>query len=180
MLLAGDEIGRTQRGNNNAYCQDNETSWLDWSHVDDTLLAFTRRLITLRAEQPVLRRQRFFAGQVGRGQRRKDVVWLDDEGTEMTEAEWDDESRRSLAMLLNGDEIPDHTADGRQIRGDTLLVILHSHHKDMSWQLPRGWGDHWEVLLDTADLDTQHPPRRVESSNPLLVTARSLVVLRRV
>jgi isoamylase len=180
MLLAGDEVGRTQRGNNNAYCQDDEISWLDWSDVDEHLLDFTRRLIALRAEQPVLRRQRFFAGQVGRGQRRKDVVWLDDEGTEMTEAEWDDESRRSLAMLLNGDEIPDHTADGRQIRGDTLLVILHSHHKDMSWQLPRGWGDHWEVLLDTADLDPQDPPRRVESSDPLLVTARSLVVLRRV
>jgi isoamylase len=180
MLLAGDEIGRTQRGNNNAYCQDNEISWLDWSNADEPLLDFTRRLIALRAAQPVLRRQRFFAGQVGRGQRRKDVVWLDDEGVEMTEAEWDDESRRSLAMLLNGDEIPDHTPDGRQIRGDTLLVILNSLHKDMSWHLPRGWGDHWEVLLDTADPAPQDPPRKVESSDPLEVTARSLVVLRRV
>ncbi|HEY8756821.1 MAG TPA: glycogen debranching protein GlgX [Candidatus Dormibacteraeota bacterium] len=180
MLLAGDEIGHTQRGNNNAYCQDNEDSWLDWSAVDEPLLGFTRRLIALRAGQPVLRRQRFFAGQVGRGQRRKDVVWLDDEGIEMTEAEWDDESRRSLAMLLNGDEIPDHTPDGRQIRGDTLLVILHSHHKDMSWQLPRGWGHHWEVLLDTADAAPCDPPRKVEASDPLLVAARSLVVLRRI
>jgi glycogen operon protein len=180
MLVAGDEIGRTQGGNNNAYCQDNETSWLDWSNVDEPLMEFTRGVIRLRSEQPVLRRRRFFEGQVGRGQRRKDVAWFDDEGAEMTEGEWDDESRRSLAMLLNGDEIPDHTDDGRQIRGDTLLIILHSHHKDMSWRLPRGWGERWEVLLDTAGTVTNDPPRAIESSQALRVTARSLVVLRRV
>jgi len=180
MLVAGDDIGRTQRGNNNAYCQANEISWLDWSKVDEPLFQFTRRLIALRAEQPVLRRQRFFEGQVGRGQRRKDVAWFDDEGTEMTEADWDDESRRSLAMLLNGDEIPDHTEDGRHIRGDTLLIIFHSLHKDMSWNLPRGWGDHWEVLLDTTDDAVTDAPRTIESSATLHVTARSLVVLRRV
>jgi glycogen operon protein len=180
MLVAGDEIGRTQGGNNNAYCQDNETSWLDWANVDQPLLEFTRRVIRLRGDQPVLRRQRFFEGQVGRGQRRKDVAWFDDEGSEMTESEWDDESRRSLAMLLNGDEIPDHTEDGHPIRADTLLIILHSHHQDMSWHLPRGWGDHWEVLLDTVDTATREPLRTVESSDALHVTARSLVVLRRV
>ena len=177
MLVAGDDIGRTQRGNNNAYCQDNEISWLDWSNVDEGLLEFTQRMIALRREQPVLRRQRFFEGQVGRGQRRKDVAWFDDRGTEMTEAEWDDELRRSLAMLLNGDEIPDHTEDGRQIRGDTLLVILHSHHKDMSWNLPRGWGDRWEVLLNTAAHDDS---RTIEAAEALQVRARSLLVLRRV
>jgi glycogen operon protein len=180
MLVAGDDIGRTQGGNNNAYCQDNETAWLDWEHIDQGLLDFTRRLIALRTDQPVLHRQRFFAGQVGRGQRRKDVVWLDDEGSEMSEDEWDDQSRRSLAMLLNGDEIPDHTADGHQIRGDTLLVILHSHHLDMEWRLPHGWGDHWEVLIDTAAPGLQDPVRVVEASEQLHVSARSLLVLRRV
>jgi isoamylase len=179
MLVAGDEIGRTQHGNNNAYCQDNEISWLDWASADGSLLDFTRRLIALRADQPVLRRQRFFDGQVGRGQRRKDVVWLDDEGAEMSEAEWDDESRRSLAMLLNGDEIPDHTADGRQIRGDTLLVLLHSHHVDMAWKLPRGWGERWEVLIDTAAPEAAAEPRVVAVDDELRVTARSLLVLRR-
>ncbi len=179
MLVAGDEIGRTQHGNNNAYCQDNEISWLDWASADGSLLDFTRRLIALRADQPVLRRQRFFDGQVGRGQRRKDVVWLDDEGAEMSEAEWDDESRRSLAMLLNGDEIPDHTADGRQIRGDTLLVLLHSHHVDMAWKLPPGWGERWEVLIDTAAPEAAAEPRVVTVDDELRVTARSLLVLRR-
>ena len=180
MLVAGDEIGRTQNGNNNAYCQDNELSWLDWANVDEALLDFTRRVIRLRGDQPVLRRRRFFEGQVGRGQRRKDVAWFDDDGNEMTEAQWDDEARRSLAMLLNGDEIQDHTDDGQRIRGDTLLVILHSHHQDMSWHLPRGWGDHWEVLLDTGDDASHAPMRTVQSSDALRVKARSLVVLRRV
>jgi isoamylase len=180
MIVAGDEMGRTQSGNNNVYCQDNETSWLDWENTDRELLAYTRHLIALRAEQPVLRRQRFFAGQVGRGQRRKDVVWLDDHGVEMTEAEWDDESRRSLGMLLNGDEIPDHTADGHRIRGDTLLLIVHSHHRDKLWTLPSGWGDHWEVLLNTAQGTPPARARVIEAAKPLRVSSRSLVVLRRV
>jgi glycogen operon protein len=180
MIVAGDEMGRTQRGNNNVYCQDNETSWLDWENTDRELLDYTRHLIALRAEQPVLRRQRFFAGQVGRGQRRKDVVWLDDHGVEMTEAQWDDESRRSLGMLLNGDEIPDHTADGHRIRGDTLLLIVHSHHKDKLWTLPSGWGDHWEVLLNTAQGTAPARARVIEAAKPLRVSSRSLVVLRRV
>ena len=180
MIVAGDEMGRTQSGNNNVYCQDNETSWLDWANTDRELLDYTRHLIALRAEQPVLRRQRFFAGQVGRGQRRKDVVWLDDHGVEMTEAEWDDESRRSLGMLLNGDEIPDHTADGHRIRGDTLLLIVHSHHKDKLWTLPSGWGDHWEVLLNTAQGTPPARARVVEAAKPLRVSSRSLLVLRRV
>jgi isoamylase len=180
MIVAGDEMGRTQRGNNNVYCQDNETSWLDWENADAELLDYTRHLIALRAGQPVLRRQRFFAGQVGRGQRRKDVVWLDEHGVEMTEAQWDDESRRSLGMLLNGDEIPDHTADGHRIRGDTLLLIVHSHHKDKLWTLPSGWGDHWEVLLNTAQGTPPVRARVIEAAKPLRVSSRSLVVLRRV
>ena len=179
MLVAGDEFGRTQGGNNNAYCQDNDISWIDWESVDEPLLDFARQLITIRAEQPVLRRQRFFAGQVGRGQRRKDVVWLTSDGDEMTEDDWDDASRLSLAMLLNGDEIPDLTADGRQIRGDTLLVILHSHHDDVEWRLPKGWGERWEVAVDTAALGRSEPPRTITASEALPVTARSLVVLRR-
>jgi glycogen operon protein len=180
MLVAGDDIGRTQGGNNNAYCQDNEVSWLDWDHVDQGLLDFTSQMIALRAEQPVLRRQRFFAGQVGRGQRRKDVVWLDDDGVEMSEAEWDDQARRSLAMLLNGDEIPDHTPDGQPIRGDTLLCIFHSHHMDIEWHLPKGWGERWEVLVDTAQPQPAEPTRAVGTAEPLTVRARSVLVLRRV
>jgi glycogen operon protein len=98
----------------------------------------------------------------------------------MAEAEWDDESRRSLGMLLNGDEIPDHTADGHRIRGDTLLLIVHSHHKDKLWTLPSGWGDHWEVLLNTAHGTPPARARVIEAAKPLRVSSRSLVVLRRV
>ena len=175
MLLGGDEIGRTQSGNNNAYCQDNEISWYDWDSADTELLAFVQRLIQLRRDQPVLRRQHFFEGQVGRGQHRKDVVWLTAAGGEMSEADWDDPERRVLAMLLNGDEIPDLTADGRPIRGDTLLVILSTHEEDVPWTLPKGWGRRWEVLVDTADpaADAHVVERSVN------VAARSVLVLRR-
>ncbi|MHB8719280.1 MAG: glycogen debranching protein GlgX [Candidatus Dormibacteria bacterium] len=175
MLCGGDEIGRTQRGNNNAYCQDSEISWYDWEHVDTALLDFVQRLIRLRSEQPVLRRQHFFEGQVGRGQHRKDVVWLTAAGAEMGESDWDDPDRRVLAMLLNGDEIPDLTRDGRPIRGDTLLVILSAHHENVSWTLPKGWGRRWEVLVDTAtdSADTRTVETVVE------VTSRSVLVLRR-
>ncbi|MDQ2961271.1 MAG: glycogen debranching protein GlgX [Candidatus Dormibacteraeota bacterium] len=178
MLVAGDELGRSQGGNNNAYCQDNEISWLDWQAIDQPLLEFTRRLVAIRAEQPVLRRQKFFSGQVGRGQRRKDVVWLTSEGAEMSEEDWDDPERRSLAMLLNGDEIPDLTPDGQSIRGDTLLVILSSHHDDVEWHLPSGWGQRWEVLVDTGS-EPRAETVTVNAADTVHVSARSLVVLRR-
>jgi isoamylase len=178
MLVAGDELGRSQGGNNNAYCQDNEISWLSWDTVDQPLLAYTKHLIEIRAAQPVLRRQKFFAGQVGRGQQRKDVMWLTPGGVEMAEEDWDDPERRSLAMLLNGDEIPDLTADGQPIRGDTLLVLLSSHHDDIEWHLPAGWGEQWEVLIDTGSEPTSETVT-VKAADTLTVLARSLVVLRR-
>ncbi|MBJ7609500.1 MAG: glycogen debranching protein GlgX [Candidatus Dormibacteraeota bacterium] len=180
MLVAGDDIGRTQHGNNNAYCQDNETSWLDWENADQSLFDFVSRLISLRREQPVLHRQDFFAGQGGRGQRRQDVVWLDEHGNEMSERQWADPARQALAMLLNGDETADHTPDGRVVRGDTLLVILHSHHVDIEWILPRGWGNNWEVLVDTAQPDTHEAPHGNAITDSLPVSSRSLMVLRRV
>ena len=179
MLVAGDELGRTQRGNNNAYCQDNETSWLDWDAVDTSLLEFTRRLIGLRAAQPVLRRPHFVVEQVGRSQQRREVVWLDEHGDEMTEPAWNDRARRSLAMLLNGEEIGRRTPDGSGIWGDTLLLILNSDHAGVPWTLPHGWGERWEVLIDTADPGLPNPAHQVDAGAPLCVASRSVLVLRR-
>jgi len=179
MVLHGDELGRTQRGNNNAYCQDNEISWIDWTTVDRTMLEFTRRVLALRHAQPVLRRQHFFQGQVGRGVRRKDIVWFRTDGAEMEDEDWADDQRRSLGMLLNGELIPERDDLGDRIRGDTLLVLLHSHWEDVGWRLPTGWGEHWEVLLDTARPEERAGARTVSAGADLTLTARSLAVLRR-
>jgi len=180
MLLSGDELGRTQGGNNNAYCQDNPISWIDWAQADVDLLDFTRRLIELRAGQPVLRRQRFFQGQIGRGVHRKDIAWFRRDGQEMTDEHWGNEQRQSLGMLLNGELIPDRGPRGEPVFGGTLLVLLHSHEDDTLWQMPRGWGDTWEVILDTAKPKERPGARRCRQGTPLPVAGRSLVVLRRV
>ena len=178
MLLGGDEIGRTQRGNNNAYCQDNEVSWFDWEHADEAMLAFTRRVIALRASQPVLRRRHFFQGQVGRGARRKDIAWFRRDGEELRDEDWGSGQRQSLGMLLNGDLIPDKGRRGERVRGDTLLVLLHSSAEDTAWILPTGWGRTWEVLLDTAKPAEPPGTRRLSEGESLTVVPRSVIVLR--
>jgi glycogen operon protein len=179
MLLGGDELGRTQRGNNNAYCQDNEISWVDWSTIDETMLAFTERLIKLRHEQPVLRRRRFFSGTIGPGSRRKDIAWFTTDGKEMTDEEWFDSTLQSLGMLLNGDAIPDRGPRGERITGDTLLVLSHAHSDDTTWTLPTGWGERWEMLLDTAVPEEDAGARHFAAGETLPLTAHSLAVLRR-
>jgi len=178
MLLNGDEIGRTQQGNNNAYCQDNEISWLDWEEADASLRAFTQRLITLRREHPVLHRQRFFEGQIGRGYKRKDIAWFRRDGREMTDRHWTAGERQSLGMLLNGEMIPDRGPRGEAITDDTLLVLLHANHEDTLWQMPAGWARSWEVLVDTALPEDAAGTRTVGAGEALPVTARSLVILR--
>jgi len=179
MLLGGDEMGHTQGGNNNTYCQDNEISWLDWEHVDEDMLAFTRRAIEVRANYAVLRRQRFFQGQIGRGVRRKDIAWFRRDGQEMRDQHWGNDQRQSLGALLNGDLIPDRGPRGERVTGDSLLLLFHSAHKNTLWQLPTGWGEVWEVVLDTALPDEPPGTRSCHGGEALTVTSRSLVILRR-
>ena len=180
MLLGGDEAGRTQSGNNNAYCQDNETSWLHWGDVDREMLQFTRRLIELRAAQPVLRRKRFFSGQEQRESGHKDIAWFLPDGLEVANEGWFDEGQRSLGMFLNGDEIPDRNSRGEHISGDSLMVLLHAADEDVDWALPNGWGQGWEVVLDTASIADHGGPGHVcQAGETLRVSSRSLVVLRR-
>ena len=174
MILSGDELGRTQRGNNNAYCQDNETSWLDWKGADSDLREFARRLIELRTQHPGLRRQHFFTGQVvGRG--RKDVRWLRRDGEEMTDDDWGNHERQSLAVVLDGGLIPDRTPTGERITDDTLAILLHSSGDPCEWVLPPG---PWEVLVDTAHPAEAPGARVVRPPVRLHVEGRSLVVLR--
>jgi glycogen operon protein len=181
MIGHGDELGRTQRGNNNAYCQDDELSWVEWEQADQALVDWTQRLIVLRREQPVLRRQKFFIGAVGRGHRRKDLVWLRPDGHEMKDANWRNRGLLSIGVLLNGDMIPDRAPRGEPIRGDTLLLIFHAHHEAVDWRLPveDELGKEWEMLLDSADPAEKTGSPRYRAGESLARQPRSLAVLRR-
>ncbi len=181
MLCAGDEIEKTQGGNNNAYCQDNEISWLDWRLDDrrEALLGFTIRMIRLRQSQPVLQRRRFFGGRHFRDSSLKDLAWFRPDGQEMTEEDWKQPYIRSLAYLLGGDAIATPDEGGERIVGDTLLVLLNAHHEPVPYTLPDiDWGREWEILVDTAgmsDAKRDHLYARGE----VVVAPRSLVVLAR-
>lgn len=152
MLQAGDEIGRTQEGNNNTYCQDNELSWLDWQldKPKQQLLEFTRRVIRLFHTQPVLRRRKFFQGRQIRGSEVADLSWFRTNGQEMTEEDWNDPLRACLGLRLAGDAIPEVDWHGNPIKGDTLLLLLNGHHESHGFKLPAHRpGVEWELLLDT-------------------------------
>ncbi len=181
MITAGDEMGKTQGGNNNAYCQDNEISWLDWD-LDDrrrALLDFTRRMIRLRLSQPVLQRRRFFRGGHLWDSSLKDLAWFRPDGTEMTEADWNRPFARSIAFLLGGDAIATPDERGERITGDTLLLLLNAHHEDVTYLCPPvEWGSRWEVLADTAG-EHDHEGDLVEARGTVAVTARSVVILAR-
>ena len=153
MLLAGDEIGRTQGGNNNAYCQDNRVSWVDWS-LDERkakLLEFTRLAIALRRAHPVFRRRDFFLGRPIHDGTARDIAWLKPDGTEMSDEEWNQEFARGLAVYLQGEAQFDVDERGRPVRDDSFLLLFNAHHEPVSFALPSIDGaTSWRVVLDTA------------------------------
>jgi isoamylase len=154
MISHGDELGRTQQGNNNAYCQDNEISWIDWNLSDDRkqLLAFVKALIAFRLSQPVLRRRRYFQGQSIRGGGVKDVAWLAPDGREMTDETWEAESIHSLGMLLPGNGTEELNERGEPLTGDSLLMLLNAHDDRIGFTLPALDDSHqWTRVFDTAD-----------------------------
>jgi isoamylase len=175
MLLGGDEIGRTQRGNNNAYCQDNEISWFDWEHVNESLLAFTRELIALRREHPVLRRRHWFQGRPIRGT--LDLGWFKPDGTEMNDEDWDSGLANAVGVFLNGEAITDKDRHGRRITDDSFLLLFDAQGGEIDWTLPKQWGKRWETVLDTAEPEREGDV--VDSGAVLPVTGRSVIVLRR-
>ena len=182
MLSAGDELGRTQHGNNNAYCQDNEISWLDWTLTpqNTALLAFVRRVVALRRGHPTFRRRDFFAGRPLHGGLLKDLLWLKPDAQEMQPAEWDQEFARCLGMLLAGAQIADVDPQGRPVRDDDMLLLFNAHHEDVAFQLPALEGEAWEPVLDTWDAQGTPPAQqRLEAMQAYPLRARSLAVLRR-
>ena len=180
MLLGGDEIGRTQHGNNNAYCQDNEISWYDWNVDGDgeALHEFTRRMIELRAEHPVFRRTTFFAGDTDEGGL-PDVFWFRPDGRRMTRREWDSTGGGRLGVFLNGDALRTETPYGESLRDDSFLVIFNAFHEDTQFLLPaRRFGRRWRIEVSTAEPDGSF--EELAPRAEITVAARSLLVLRRV
>jgi glycogen operon protein len=181
MLCGGDEIGRTQQGNNNAYCQDNEVSWLDWK-LDKRrrdLLGFTRLLIELRRRHPVLRRRQFFYGRRIRGSEVKDLAWFRPDGKEMTEEDWTNPQTRALGLRLAGDAIEEVDAQGNLIADDTLLILLSAHHEPLAFTLPaHRTGVKWELVLDTRTPDGRRLHRPMKGGEVFDLEGRSLAVLR--
>ena len=178
MLLAGDEMGRTQQGNNNAYCQDNAISWVDWSQAaaEQETLQFTETLAGLRRDHPVFRRRRFFRGQVP-GAEKGDIVWLTPAGEVMTDADWDASYAKSLAAFLNGDAISEPDPRGGKITDASFLLLFNAHSKPLTFTLPEaGYAAGWEVIIDTASgvPGAIHPPKEeIEVSDHAVVVLRS-------
>jgi glycogen operon protein len=149
MLVAGDELGRTQQGNNNAYCQDNALSWLDWETADPALLAFVQKLIKLRNAHPLFRRRTYFRGQAVRQAEMKDISWLEPDGTEMSPEHWARSSARALGVLISGHGLTERDELGRPVEDDDLLLLLNAHDDSVAFSLPGAEGERWDALLDT-------------------------------
>jgi glycogen operon protein len=184
MLCHGDELGRSQLGNNNAYCQDNEVSWIDWRLTAEqrALTDFTRRLIGLRAAHPVLRRRRFFHGDTvtHTEQPLPDLVWLLPDARAMTERDWQRSDAHSVAVFLNGDAIAERDTEGRRIVDDSLLILLNSYWEPVPFRLPvAAYGERWTVCVDTADPQDAPDEAEYKAGAEVLVEARSLMVLSR-
>jgi isoamylase len=203
MLLAGDELGRSQRGNNNAYCQDNDISWVNWAEgpgdedvaeTDGPLLGYTRTLIELRASHPVFRRRRFFQGEPVSGPRGQvgDIAWFTPGGEEMTDEDWSAGFAKSLTVFLNGDGIREPGPRGQRIRDDSFLLLFNASETDLKFEIPPArYGEQWVRVLDTAlpaEPDAGYPGAGFAGPGPggaarpgdtIDVCNRSLQVLRR-
>jgi isoamylase len=178
MVLGGDEMGRTQRGNNNAYCQDNEISWFDWDAQDGTMVAFASRMIDLRRAHPVFRRRRWFQGRPLHGSDCKDLAWFRTDGTEMTDEDWDHGSSKSIGVFLNGEGIASVDERGERIVDDTFLVLFNADPGPVEFVLPaERFGDRWVKVVDTYDAFTEGD--QAKAGEPITIGARTVVLLRR-
>ncbi|MDR3670110.1 MAG: glycogen debranching protein GlgX [Holophaga sp.] len=179
MLVAGDEFGRTQKGNNNTYCQDNETSWLDWGHLDQGLLAFTRRLIAFRQAHPAFRRRGWFRGVAIRGAACQDIAWFIHTGQEMNDQQWQEGFAKSLGVFINGETIPNPNARGDPVLDASFFLIFNSDGEALEFTLPAAtWGTHWMMQLDTTR-GWLKPGPALKAEAKLMVGPQSVVLLQR-
>jgi glycogen operon protein len=179
MISGGDELSRTQRGNNNAYCQDNEISWYSWNLDGEQrdFLEFVKHMIRLRSQQPVLQRRKFFQGRALRGSEVKDLAWYLPSGQEMDDADWNNPSVRCLGVWISGQGLDECDEDGEPLAGDTLLLLMNAHHEPVAFILPEhAPGVRWERLVDTAE--TTWGRRTLLRDHTYKLRSRSLVLLR--
>ena len=183
MLLSGDELGRTQKGNNNPYCQDNEISWLDWELVEGnaSLLDFTRQLIYFRRKHPVFQRRKWFQGRAIHGTTVSDIGWFNPDGGDMTEEQWQDGFAKAIGVSLNGEEITTTGPQGQRIIDESFLLFFNAHYEMVEFTLPIKLQDReWVVVIDTKESNFIDDGTIYAADKSVPVTARSLMVLRRV
>jgi glycogen operon protein len=180
MLLAGDEFGRTQNGNNNAFCQDNRMAWIDWSLAESNseLLDFTCKVVALRNQSPVLRRRRWFEGVPLHGSGLSDIGWFTPQGEEMTDEEWGQGFVKSVAVFLNGTIIPSTDLRGEAVTNASFCMLFNAHSEPVEFRLPSiEWGDGWELELDTDQPTVPAPAPKYHSGEDIKVPARAVMVL---
>jgi glycogen operon protein len=181
MIAHGDELGRTQRGNNNVYCQDSDLSWIDWMDArnQDVLTKFTSQLTALRAAHPIFRRRRFFTGDIVGDAKVPDIAWLRRDGEAMTDEDWNTTSGMTMTVFLNGRGIPERDALGEPHLDDSFLLLFNPLGDQVAFTLPgRDFGRTWEVVVNTADPLLATRRRTAKAGGQIGVTAHSLVVLR--
>jgi isoamylase len=178
MIRHGDELGHSQRGNNNAYCQDDELSWLDWDNADQEFLAFCEDLVEFRSRHAVFRRRRFFEGEPIIASELSDIGWFRPDGGEMTDDDWQTGFAKSVGVFLNGDALPDPDPRGRPVSDDSFLLLFNGHHEDVIFVLPgKEWGRRWETALTTVSDPGVRRPKSAGAK--ITVAGRSVQVLRR-
>jgi glycogen operon protein len=180
MLLGGDELGRSQQGNNNAYCQDNEISWVNWDQLatEMELLTFLREIIAIRQNHPVFRRRNFFQGRAIKGAGVKDILWLRPDGREMTDEEWNQEHARTLGVFLSGSAVDEVDERGQLITDEDFVLLMNAHYEEVPFLLPSvASGMSWISLIDTAQDGGISPAAPYDAMTQYRLQPRSLALL---
>jgi glycogen operon protein len=177
MIVAGDEMSRTQQGNNNAYCQDNEISWMHWEDSDQALVDFTKNIIALRKSHPAFCRRKWFQGQAIKGAGVEDIAWFLPEGTEMTEEHWKTSYAKSLGIYLYGKHLHTVGPKGEPILDDSFYIAFNAHHEALEYTLPgERYGKHWKKILDTSE-EVGNKDQTYKPGDRIQVKGRSVVLL---
>lgn len=178
MIVAGDELGKTQKGNNNAYCQDNEISWIDWQHADKKLMSFTCKLVHFRRKHPNFRRRLWFRGHPIKGAGVEDIAWLLPEGVEMPEESWSHDYAKSLGIFLNGNGIRTVGPKGEQTTDNSFYIMFNGHYEDLDFILPpKKYGHNWIKVIDTHENLFSEEGETFKHGQKIKVSSRSIVLL---